>query len=144
MGSGQIPLNIELQQDEGTVCCSHTVVVSYYLSRLQKYKLLFNILSSQLCHDMYIRQCTHHLCATPPQLNNSTQPKLHCCAVHPLTLIYTSAQKTQSGGWTGEQVQGWKTEIVLGKHFATYQHICTSVIVFSMQLEWINVIFSSI
>ena len=26
MGSGQIPLNIELQQDDRTVCCSHTVV----------------------------------------------------------------------------------------------------------------------
>ena len=27
VGSGQIPLNIELQQDDHTVCCSHTVVV---------------------------------------------------------------------------------------------------------------------
>ena len=26
VGSGQIPLNIELQQEERTVCCSHTVV----------------------------------------------------------------------------------------------------------------------
>ena len=28
-----------------------------------------------------------------------------------------------------------------GKHFTSYRHICTSFIVFSMQLEWINVIF---
>ena len=28
-----------------------------------------------------------------------------------------------------------------GKHFATYWHICTTFIMFSMQLEWINVIF---
>ena len=28
VGSGQIPLNIELQQDDRTVCCSHTVVHS--------------------------------------------------------------------------------------------------------------------
>ena len=27
VGSGQIPLNIELQQDDRTVCCSHTVVI---------------------------------------------------------------------------------------------------------------------
>ena len=27
MGSGQIPLNIELKQNDYTVCCSHTVVV---------------------------------------------------------------------------------------------------------------------
>ena len=26
VGSGQIPLNIELQQDDHTVCCSQTVV----------------------------------------------------------------------------------------------------------------------
>ena len=26
VGSGQIPLNIELKQDDSTVCCSHTVV----------------------------------------------------------------------------------------------------------------------
>ena len=31
----------------------------------------------------------------------------------------------------------------MGKHFATYQHICTSFIVFSMQLEKINVILFS-
>ena len=28
VGSGQIPLNIELKQDDRTVCCSHTVVDS--------------------------------------------------------------------------------------------------------------------
>ena len=29
VGSGQIPLNIELQQDDRTVCCSHTVVMGH-------------------------------------------------------------------------------------------------------------------
>ena len=27
VGSGQIPLNIEVKQDDYTVCCSHTVVL---------------------------------------------------------------------------------------------------------------------
>ena len=35
----------------------------------------------------------------------------------------------------------WTYKYDLGKHFATYRHIFTSFIVFSMQLEWINVIF---
>ena len=28
VGTGQIPLNIELQQDDRTVCCSHKVVLT--------------------------------------------------------------------------------------------------------------------
>ena len=45
--------------------------------------------------------------------------------------------------WAMFAKQGSKL-LSLGNHFATYQHICTSFIVFSMQLEKINVIFSLI
>ena len=31
VGSGQILLNIKLQQDDRTVCCSHTVVMTMYM-----------------------------------------------------------------------------------------------------------------
>ena len=45
--------------------------------------------------------------------------------------------------WAMFAKQGSKF-LSLGNHFATYQHICTSFIVFSMQLEKIYVIFSLI
>ena len=33
VGSGQIPLNIELKQDDYTVCCIHSVVTEVYRGR---------------------------------------------------------------------------------------------------------------
>ena len=40
MGSGQIPLTIEFQQDDRTVSCSHTVVACYHWQTVQVLLLL--------------------------------------------------------------------------------------------------------
>ena len=39
VGSGLIPLNIELQQDDRTVCCSHTIVLFVWLVEAPKHIL---------------------------------------------------------------------------------------------------------